>query len=198
MKRGAWRKTAKITMWVCGGLVLAGTVAYLCSDRLAPTGAMQVPAAQSPGIGLFKPRSDTYWQIAIGMSPSQVRALKGEPTEIRPASPNTGPECWTYRYGVTPDNYAYDVYWNAIATQVAAVVCQGSGTGQCERLAGLARGSTEEEVRKALGVPSRDEPRRDRDGKRLSYDRDDVTLVFFLVRGSVDAIALKGKPAQAK
>jgi hypothetical protein len=194
-KRQAWRKVRRALLWTLAAAILVTGVIYGIlwwvdeSDKRER--AAKVAKVREPD-GLV------YWGISIGIGKPEVQYLKGGPTETEVPSPDGTPEKWVYRLGTSPNTYDYDIYWDKTGKHTVAIICQGAGASDCDRLAGLGPGSSESTVRETLGKPAEDNPPTDKGLKRLVYGTGKERLLFFLSRGQVDSIALSRKEDEGK
>jgi hypothetical protein len=195
-KRQAWRRVGRVTIWVIAATVVAGIATYGYVWSRGKSKEKELERQQAAEVAKVRePNGLAYWGLSLGMSKPEVRYLKGDPIETKSVADGAA-ERWTYKFGKSPIEYTYEVYWDKIGTHVIGLLCQGPGSFKCERLAGVGPGVRESEVRKTLGSPSEDRPPDDKGWKFLRYGSGDAKVVFFLSRSRVDGIALLRKEAE--
>jgi hypothetical protein len=188
-KRNGWRKAGKALLWALVVLALVGAVAYGYFGWWTDFQARKARAAVIAQVR--NPTNLQYWNIGLGMSKAEVRYLKGEPSEVIPADKaQDKSERWLYKFGETPVDYFYDIYWNTAGANVRAIMCRGNETRDCEHLGGVAPGDDEATVRAALGNPDEDNPPNDEGRKILIYGTGSDRVFVFLSRDKVDYLAL--------
>lgn len=188
-KRGAWRKAARMSLWIAAVFVIIGIFSYLYFGWWPDLQASKAHAEEIDRIR--NPTNLRYWGVSPDMSKNEVRYMKGNPSQTVPESKDgESEERWVYSFGEPPRDYEYDIFWNAATSRIQAIICQGNDPAKCERLAGIGPGDDEATVRATLGKPDQDRPPNDKGQKMLVYGTGPKRVFVILSRSKVDSLVL--------
>jgi len=125
-----------------------------------------------------------YWGLELGSNKNSVLYLKGEPSRRL----KSDQDAWFYQSSKNKSSAIYVLKWDA-EERLKAISCIYGPPFDCESIAGISVGVSEQEVLKRFGVPVETKGPSAEGIKTLVYGPTEARLALRLRRGEVESIS---------